>query len=155
MVRLISIVVHILGMTLPFVSCKIWVQFCDDTGCSENCGISVSINDPGCLANEGGRRSLKLHGSDFIGAYLVHSPDARCGCQNDCTDLPGAGAPTCLDLSGKAPSQSYRFQLTTCKTIEAGSDSGIGNNCDKPPPNQALIGSATTINLTSRNQTFI
>ncbi|KAI1379618.1 hypothetical protein F4677DRAFT_442593 [Hypoxylon crocopeplum] len=129
-VLLLLLLLLFLSTTGHLVTARIWVQFCDDTACSQNCGLSVSINDPGCLANEWGRRSLKLHGSDFLGAYLVHSPDAGCGCQIDCTDLPGAGAPTCIDISGKATSQSYRFQLTTCKEIEGGA--GIGNNCSPP-----------------------
>ncbi|KAL7627951.1 hypothetical protein AAE478_002147 [Parahypoxylon ruwenzoriense] len=113
-------------------ACKIWAQFCDDTSCTENCGQSVSVNDPGCLAAEYSRGSVKLHGSDFLGAYLVHSPDARCGCQADCTAIPGTGGPECIDLSAKAKSQSYRFQLTTCKEVEGGP--GVGNNCPGTNP---------------------
>ncbi|KAI1386751.1 uncharacterized protein F4822DRAFT_431619 [Hypoxylon trugodes] len=110
-----------------------WAQFCDDTACSVNCGTSVDLGNAGCLAHEGGRKSFKLHGSNFIGAYLVHSPGEECDCQNDCTEISGTGAPSCVDISGSAPSKSYRFQLTTCKETEGGS--GVGNNCPPPPDN--------------------
>ncbi|KAI0152135.1 hypothetical protein F4776DRAFT_659063 [Hypoxylon sp. NC0597] len=105
----------------------IWAQFCDDEACSVNCGIAVSVNNPGCLAREWGRNSIKLHGQDFIGAYLVHSPGLYCDCQNDCTAIPGMGTPGCIDISNAATAKSYRFQLTTCKEIEGGV--GTGNNC--------------------------
>ncbi|KAI0841195.1 hypothetical protein F5Y06DRAFT_293683 [Hypoxylon sp. FL0890] len=105
----------------------IWAQFCDDTACSVNCGLAVSVNNPACLAREWGRNSIKLHGSDFIGAYLVHSPGLNCDCQNDCTAIPGMGTPTCMDISKNPPAKSYRFQLSTCKEIEGGPP--IGNNC--------------------------
>ncbi|KAI1073670.1 hypothetical protein F5B20DRAFT_498457 [Whalleya microplaca] len=120
-------VVLLLCAMYPLVTAEMWIQFCDDTACSANCGISVSVNDPGCLANEWGRNSLKIHGSNFVGAFLVHSPDKNCGCQDDCTEIQGTGAPTCIDISKQAPSQSYRFQLTTCIALEGGS--GVGNNC--------------------------
>ncbi|KAI1098889.1 hypothetical protein F4804DRAFT_337759 [Jackrogersella minutella] len=107
----------------------IWAQFCDDGACTKNCGMSVSISNPDCLRQEAGRNSIKFHGEDFIGGYLVHSPDNACGCQNDCTNIPGTGVPTCMDISQKATAQSYRFQLTTCQEYEAGPDGGIGNNC--------------------------
>ncbi|KAI1417019.1 hypothetical protein F5Y13DRAFT_204392 [Hypoxylon sp. FL1857] len=106
----------------------IWAQFCDDIGCSANCGLAVDVTNPHCLAREWGRKSIKLHGEDFIGAYLVHSPGPDCDCQNDCTAIQGMGTPTCMDISHGATARSYRFQLTTCKEIEGGS--GIGNNCD-------------------------
>lgn len=93
--------------------------------------MSVSVNDPGCLAREWGRRSLKVHGQDFLGAYMVHSPGPDCDCQNDCTAIPGQGPPDCMDISDTAVAQSYRFQLTTCKEIEGGP--GIGNNCGPQP----------------------
>ncbi|KAI1482322.1 hypothetical protein F4774DRAFT_309328 [Daldinia eschscholtzii] len=105
---------------------KIWAQFCDDAACTENCGVSIDVRDPGCLRGEGGRQSLKFHGSDFLGTYLVHSPDNSCGCQQDCTEI-SRNAPPCIDISGRAASKSYRFQLTTCKELEGGP--GVGNNC--------------------------
>ncbi|KAI2620624.1 hypothetical protein GGS26DRAFT_594725 [Hypomontagnella submonticulosa] len=108
-----------------------WAQFCSDDNCSENCGISVDISNPACLAGEAGRKSIALHGTGFLGAYLVHSPDNHCGCQIDCTKIPGAGAPTCINISGKATSESYRFQLTTC--YENAGGPGIGNNCPINP----------------------
>ncbi|OTA99778.1 hypothetical protein M426DRAFT_27175 [Hypoxylon sp. CI-4A] len=119
----------------PPASGMIWARFCDDEQCTQNCGQSVSVDNPGCLGREWGRRSVALHGEDFIGAYLVHSPDEGCGCQNDCTAVAGMGTPTCVDISQKAAARSYRFQLTTCKEIEGGS--GIGNNC---PGEEGFVG---------------
>ncbi|KAI8965572.1 hypothetical protein F5Y11DRAFT_344448 [Daldinia sp. FL1419] len=130
MVRLTSIVKAAVFLTgtvnVQFATGKIWAQFCDDTACTENCGISVDVNDSHCLKGEGPRKSIKFHGSDFVGTYLVHSPDDSCGCQQDCTEV-SRSAPSCIDISGNAPSKSYRFQITTCKEIEGGP--GVGNNC--------------------------
>ncbi|KAI1137787.1 hypothetical protein F5Y05DRAFT_386356 [Hypoxylon sp. FL0543] len=54
-----------------------WAQFCDDTACSVNCGVAVDVTNPGCLAREWGRKSIKLHGqsrwfrvSDFSSVLL-------------------------------------------------------------------------------------
>lgn len=62
-------------------SVDIWGMFCDDTDCSQNCGISVKITDPGCL-NQNGRQSVLFHGADTgTGDYsLVVSPSADCPC---------------------------------------------------------------------------
>ncbi|KAI1800513.1 hypothetical protein F4811DRAFT_538670 [Daldinia bambusicola] len=125
-------VVFVLGIiNLHPAAGKIWAQFCDDTACAENCGISIDVTDPDCLRGEGGRQSLRFHGSDFLGTYLVHSPDSSCGCQQDCTEI-SRNAPPCIDISGKASSKSYRFQISTCKADEGGP--GVGNNC-KPTNN--------------------
>ncbi|KAI0388085.1 hypothetical protein F5Y04DRAFT_17447 [Hypomontagnella monticulosa] len=105
-----------------------WAQFCSDDKCSEKCGTSVDISNPGCLTGEAGRGSIAMHGAGFLGAYLVHSPDDHCGCQADCTKIPGAGSARCINISSKARAESYRFQLTTCSELEGGP--GIGNNCN-------------------------
>ncbi|KAI1206505.1 uncharacterized protein F4807DRAFT_463716 [Annulohypoxylon truncatum] len=124
---------------------SVWAQFCDDEACSVNCGLSVSVNNPACLRKEWGRKSVRLHGQNFIGSYLVNSPDANCGCQNDCTSIPGTGLPICIDLTNKATAQSYRFQLTTCKQDEAGPGQGVGDNCNTSSSSAALLAPITTI----------
>ncbi|KAI1460373.1 hypothetical protein F4805DRAFT_478833 [Annulohypoxylon moriforme] len=125
----------------------LWAQFCDDTACSVNCGVSVSISNPSCLGKQWDRKSVKVHGQNFIGSYLVSSPDENCGCQNDCTSVPGTGLPACLDLSKKATARSYRFQLTTCKEGEAGPGQGVGNNC-KTSSSAHLLLPITTVSST-------
>ncbi|KAI1093114.1 hypothetical protein F5B19DRAFT_174520 [Rostrohypoxylon terebratum] len=114
----------------PLVASNVWAQFCDDNACSVNCGTSLSVSNPSCVENEIGRKSVKVHGNNFIGSYLVNSPDGGCSCQNDCTAIPGTGLPACIDLTKKKTAQSYRFQLTTCMEDEAGSGSGVGDNCN-------------------------
>lgn len=58
-----------------------WAMFCDDTDCSQNCGQSVEVSNPGCL-NQNGRQSIRFHGSEFSSDYsLVVSPSADCPCQ--------------------------------------------------------------------------
>jgi hypothetical protein len=37
-----------------------YAQFCNDDSCTDGCGESVSVDNPGCL-NESGRRSIKFH----------------------------------------------------------------------------------------------
>ncbi|KAI2607050.1 uncharacterized protein GGS25DRAFT_316989 [Hypoxylon fragiforme] len=131
----------LLSAPLPLpVSAEQWFQFCDDTACSQNCGISVSGSNAGCLEHQAGRKSIKTHGSSFAGTYLVHSPGDACDCQQDCTAISGIGAPSCIDISGKkGESRSYRFQLTTCKELEGGP--GTGDNC-KPDGDDAVADAA-------------
>ncbi|KAI0889297.1 uncharacterized protein GGS22DRAFT_69663 [Annulohypoxylon maeteangense] len=136
-----------------FTTGSIWAQFCDDEACSVNCGFTVSVSNPGCLGREWGRKSVKLHGQDFVGSYLVSSPDDNCGCQNDCITIPGAGLPTCIDLSKKAIAQSYRFQLTTCKKDEAGSGQGVGDNCNVSSSADLLL--PTTLPSSARISTIL
>ncbi|KAI6084400.1 hypothetical protein F4821DRAFT_170162 [Hypoxylon rubiginosum] len=120
------------------VSGSLWAQFCDDTACNTNCGVAVNVGNPGCLSPEGNRKGIKIHGSNFPGHYLVFSPGLDCNCQNDCIDIPGSGAPSCIDITGNAAAQSFRFQQTTCKAKEGGP--GTGNNC---PPKDLLSGNRT------------
>ncbi|KAI2464577.1 hypothetical protein F4781DRAFT_439486 [Annulohypoxylon bovei var. microspora] len=131
------------AMLLHLATGTVWAQFCDDEACSVNCGISVSVENPACLSKEWDRNSIRLHGQDVVSNYLVHSPDEACSCQNDCTSIPGTGLPTCVDISKKATSQSYRFQITTCKGDEAGPGEEIGDNC--PSSSSAVLLAPTTL----------
>ncbi|KAI4860997.1 hypothetical protein F4820DRAFT_452336 [Hypoxylon rubiginosum] len=120
--------VFLSAMFGTLASATLWAQFCDDTACNENCGISVDIGNADCLAHQGNRRGIKIHGSTFPGHYqLVFSPGPTCDCQNDCIAIPGSGAPSCIDITGNAVAQSFRFQQTTCLAKEGGP--GVGNNC--------------------------
>lgn len=67
-----------------------WAQFCSDTNCSENCGISVAIDNPDSL-RQVGRKSVKLHGLFTFGAKaLIASPGETCDCESSCIDgIPG------------------------------------------------------------------
>lgn len=53
--------------------------------CSEGCGISVNVNDPGCLT-EFGRGSILFHGDNVADVSLIASPGSTCDCQNYCED---------------------------------------------------------------------
>ncbi|KAI0394669.1 hypothetical protein F5Y17DRAFT_457737 [Xylariaceae sp. FL0594] len=86
-----------------------WAQFCDDTQCSQNCGESVKVSNPGCL-NEGGRQSILFHGADLTshGDFsLVVSPSGDCPCQDTCTTVPANFQ--CWDISQYSAQQSFRF----------------------------------------------
>ena len=89
-----------------------WAQFCDDTACSVNCGDSVSLDNPGCLA-ESGRHSILFHGVDYQDVELIFSPGSTCDCQNDCIgnliDSTGGTTYGCLDLTGHAIATGFRF----------------------------------------------
>ncbi|KAI1359033.1 hypothetical protein F5Y08DRAFT_320584 [Xylaria arbuscula] len=89
-------------------------MFCDDTDCSQNCGISVKVSNPGCL-NQNGRQSVLFHGADAgSGDYsLVVSPSSDCPCQETCTSVPNDIV--CWDISQYSDAQSFRF---------------IGGHCD-------------------------
>jgi hypothetical protein len=85
-----------------------WAMFCDDTECSQNCGQSVKVSNPGCL-NENGRQSILFHGGDVgSGDYsLVVSPSGDCPCQDTCTTVPTNNL--CWDISQYQDAQSFRF----------------------------------------------
>ncbi|XDG09213.1 hypothetical protein ABKA04_008828 [Annulohypoxylon sp. FPYF3050] len=134
----------------PLAAGSVWAQFCDDNACSVNCGTSLSVNNPTCIGKEIGRKSVKVHGHNIIGSYLVNSPDKGCGCQNDCTVIPGTGLPACIDLTKKKAAQSYRFQITTCMEGEAGSGGGVGNNCDPSSAIDLVV--PTTLVSSSRKE---
>ncbi|ORY56400.1 uncharacterized protein BCR38DRAFT_300040, partial [Pseudomassariella vexata] len=93
-----------------------WAQFCDDTDCSQGCGESVQVSNPGCL-NESGRRSILFHGGANGDYALVVSPSGNCPCQENCASVPTGT--TCWDISQYASSQSFRFIGGSCS----------GNNC--------------------------
>ncbi|KAI2469563.1 hypothetical protein F4781DRAFT_214817 [Annulohypoxylon bovei var. microspora] len=88
-----------------------WAQFCDDTACSQGCGESVSVSDPGCL-NESGRKSILFHGTADNDYALVVSPSGNCPCQNTCSSVPSGS--TCWDISGYSADQSFRFISGSC-----------------------------------------
>lgn len=91
-----------------------YAQFCDDTDCSQNCGESVSVNNPGCL-KEANRHWIKFHGTNAQQASLVLSPGDDCACQNECINEIVAGStvinvgPGCYSLSGHSGAYSFRF----------------------------------------------
>ncbi|KAF2968185.1 hypothetical protein GQX73_g5362 [Xylaria multiplex] len=90
-----------------------WGQFCDDTGCSRNCGRSVRISNPGCL-NEPGRRSIRFHGANVgKGDYaLVVSPSGSCPCQSSCSSVPHGTR--CWSISNYRNARSFRFISGHC-----------------------------------------
>ncbi|KAI2619512.1 hypothetical protein GGS26DRAFT_601975 [Hypomontagnella submonticulosa] len=109
-----------LGLAAPAgnetIEADYWAQFCNDSGCSQGCGESVQVSNPGCL-NESGRKSILFHGTSGGDYALVVSPSGNCPCQNACESVP-SGA-TCLDISQYGSAQSFRFISGNC----------AGNNC--------------------------
>ncbi|KAI1463478.1 uncharacterized protein F4812DRAFT_446287 [Daldinia caldariorum] len=95
-----------------------WAMFCDDTECSQNCGQSVQVSNPGCL-NQNGRQSIRFHGGDVgSGDYsLVISPSGDCPCQESCSSIPTNTE--CWDISRFQDAKSFRFIGGHCD----------GNNC--------------------------
>ncbi|KAI1454815.1 hypothetical protein F4805DRAFT_460322 [Annulohypoxylon moriforme] len=93
------------------VQADYWAQFCDDTGCSQNCGESVRVSDPGCL-NESGRKSIRFHGSGGGDYALVTSPNGNCPCQNGCSSVPSGTQ--CWDISQYSGDNSFRFISGNC-----------------------------------------
>ncbi|GAW13591.1 hypothetical protein EKO27_g4550 [Xylaria grammica] len=90
-----------------------WAMFCDDTDCSQNCGQSVQVSNPGCLG-QNGRQSILFHGGDVgSGDYsLVVSPDGNCPCQDACTTVPTDTL--CWDISQYQDAKSFRFISGHC-----------------------------------------
>ncbi|KAI1407972.1 hypothetical protein F5Y13DRAFT_194819 [Hypoxylon sp. FL1857] len=88
-----------------------WAQFCDDSNCSEGCGESVRVPNPGCL-NEYGRRSILFHGGPSHDYAMVVSPSANCPCQELCAPVPLDTI--CWNISQYENSQSFRFQSEIC-----------------------------------------
>ncbi|KAI1139429.1 hypothetical protein F5Y05DRAFT_381926 [Hypoxylon sp. FL0543] len=64
-----------------------WAQFCDDSSCSQRCGESVKVPNPGCL-NESGRKSILFHGGPSHDYAVVVSPSTNCPCQRMCAPVP-------------------------------------------------------------------
>ncbi|KAJ7249603.1 hypothetical protein C8J57DRAFT_1723813 [Mycena rebaudengoi] len=86
----------------------LWAQFCNDKACSEGCGISVAVSNPGCL-NENGRQSIMFHGatSELKRFALVVSPSENRPCQDTCRVLSDT---QCMDISAfGGQDQSFRF----------------------------------------------
>ncbi|KAI0468348.1 hypothetical protein F4859DRAFT_212178 [Xylaria cf. heliscus] len=90
-----------------------WAMFCDDTDCSQNCGQSVKVSNPGCLG-QNNRQSILFHGSDVgTGDYaLIVSPDGNCPCQDACTTVPTDSQ--CWDISQYQDAKSFRFVSGHC-----------------------------------------
>lgn len=85
-----------------------WATFCTDTKCSEGCGISVSLNNPGCL-HEPRARSVRIHDGVFFDRFnLIVSPGDGCRCQTDCIDQIAGDSNECLNLD-EHRGGSYRF----------------------------------------------
>ena len=115
---------------LAGASATMWGQFCDDTQCSINCGISVAIDNPGCLG-EYNRNSVLFHDDELTEAglglidplyvpevdfSLVLSPGSDCSCQVDCISniVNTPEGPGCYDLTGHAYAESFRFIGGSC-----------------------------------------
>ena len=101
--------VTMVGLLGRFTCAKTFAQFCNDADCND-CGISVSVNNPGCLM-EFGRVAVKFHDVNLESVNLVSSPDPTCGCQNHCYEHVVASVntgPGCFPLTGPA-AQSFRF----------------------------------------------
>lgn len=103
-----------------------WVRFCDDDNCSENCGIWVSIDNPGCLT-EPHRRSFYVDGTgiNWDQFSLVISPvgDSYCSCQANCLSQWNINDPTnyingaqnkCYKLDELQRGGSYRWIQGGC-----------------------------------------
>ncbi|KAI1288942.1 hypothetical protein F5Y03DRAFT_404296 [Xylaria venustula] len=83
-----------------------WAQFCEDTECSQNCGSSVQVSNPGCLTGAGSR-SILFHGAGGGDYSLVVSPTGNCPCQEACETVPTDVI--CWDISQYEDAQSFRF----------------------------------------------
>ncbi|KAI1205633.1 uncharacterized protein F4807DRAFT_464514 [Annulohypoxylon truncatum] len=88
-----------------------WAQFCDDDACTQGCGESVRVSNPGCL-NESGRKSILFHGSAGGDYALVVSPSGNCPCQNTCSSVPTGS--TCWPISEYSGDNSFRFISGKC-----------------------------------------
>ena len=90
-----------------------WASFCDELFCSENCGIGVSVNNPGCLA-QAGRRSVMLTGLNWQSVALLWSPngDTECTCQTHCESglfLPNLQKDRCMSMDFGPWANSFHF----------------------------------------------
>lgn len=84
----------------------VWAQFCNDNACSQGCGQSVDLSNPGCL-NQSGRKSIRFHGSGGGDHSLVVSPGSDCPCQSTCATVPSGSE--CWDISDYSDALSFRF----------------------------------------------
>ncbi|WPG97948.1 Hypothetical protein R9X50_00073100 [Acrodontium crateriforme] len=99
-----------------YASATTYAQFCNNGDCTEGCGISVSVDNPGCL-NENGRVAIKFHDTNLGAINLVTSPGPDCPCQNYCysniVEPIKGGTEGCFPLTGP-DAQSFRFQTEVC-----------------------------------------
>jgi hypothetical protein len=109
-------------LLLPLASATTYCAFYDDENCSVNKGTDVSVDNPGCLEENGGRGSIKCHGVNVQNVNLIatNSPGCSCQYQIEPNVLGGSGGllfqweQGCLNLNqyqiGKESGvQSYRF----------------------------------------------
>lgn len=92
-----------------------WITFCDDTNCSKNCGMSLSINNPGCV-NQRGRGSYWIDGVIGWDEFsLIVSPDLGCPCQTKCMSGMSGDQHRCVALHEEEyKGDSYRFITGGC-----------------------------------------
>lgn len=95
--------------TIHAANAQGWATFCTDTKCSEGCGISVSLNNPGCL-HEPRARSVKIHDGIYLfdRFNLIVSPGDGCRCQTDCIGQVTGDSNECYNLDNHKGG-SYRF----------------------------------------------
>jgi hypothetical protein len=101
-----TIVIGVIAAFFGVAQATTYAQFCNDNACNDGCGESVSVDNPGCL-NENGRQSIKFHvrssrdacrymicdadtfqiqDLNLAQVSLVFSPTPNCPCQNYCVD---------------------------------------------------------------------
>jgi len=105
------IVATIAGLA-SFAAADDFANFFDDSACSVNGGIGVSIDNSGCLS-EGGRGSVYIpaNGNPATTYCLViTSGDGTCTCQNVGFNFTPTGFCKTLNPSD----QSYRFIKQAC-----------------------------------------
>jgi hypothetical protein len=55
-----TILIGVIAAFFGVAQATTYAQFCNDNACNDGCGESVSVDNPGCL-NENGRQSIKFH----------------------------------------------------------------------------------------------
>lgn len=124
---LLTILTALASHALAGAPAQAWVMFCDDENCSQNCGMNVSINNPGCL-NEPNRGSFYVRGVRGANTFsLLSSPSADCPCQAGCAVPFDGTMHKCYSLSAtyifdKIMGESYQFIEGLCPE----------NNCPYP-----------------------
>lgn len=112
---IILLLISLISKTTAYVPpAQGWVSFCDDIYCSENCGMWLNINNPGCV-NQVGRKSFWLDGRvKFNNFALIVSPRAGCPCQTKCMDGMSGDQDRCVVLDESIKGDSYRFITGSC-----------------------------------------
>ena len=107
-----------------------WASFCDDTGCSVNCGTPVSVYNWNCVSYEYGRNSVlfwdMFYSADWVN--LLWYPGDECGCIDDCVAMVASTIPNptsanaCFDMTGHAFAESFSFTSADpfCPSSETG-----------------------------------